>query len=667
LDIHVGGVLILASFKCLGLGAGLLLAVSFVHAASAQTPSPPSLHAFAEVSLSPSGALIASVETDQPLAPTTKRPRGPVVVRDRLTGAVVATYDPCPACRYAGLTWSPDGAALAFIATDAETGQAALDVVRGGQAKVLASLAGVAQTPRFSPDGTLIALMATPGAHKETGAVEAGAQLVGDIDALTVADEKRIAVLPAAGGALRYVSPADTFIYEYDWRPDGQGFVATAAKGNGDDNWWIAKLIAVDLDGSPARVIAAPDVQMNAPRVSPDGRSVVFIGGLMSDFGSVGGDIYAAPFSGGVAKDITPGLKATFTSLTGWRDGRLLATLLRGEQEEIVSVDTVRGALETRWAAPVSTRAADGRVSFSADGALAAAESQDFTHAPEILAGAPGPAFRPVTESNAALAPQTRAMSVAWKNEGFDVQGWLLAPLAPTPGRHPLVVEIHGGPSAAVTPHYVAAYDDGLFPIAEWLRRGYYVFYANPRGSYGQGEAFTRANVRDFGGGDLRDILAGVDKVETLAPVDDKRLGVFGHSYGGYMTMWTVTHSHRFAAAISGAGIANWISYYGENGIDKWMIPFFGASAYDDPAIYEKASPILAIKNARTPTLIYVGERDVECPAPQSFEFWHGLKAEDVPTSLIVYQGQGHAIRDPADLKDLRARQLAWFATYLGS
>ncbi len=657
----------MASFKCLGLGAGLLLAVSFVHAASAQTPSPPSLHAFAEVSLSPSGALIASVETDQPLAPTTKRPRGPVVVRDRLTGAVVATYDPCPACRYAGLTWSPDGAALAFIATDAETGQAALDVVRGGQAKVLASLAGVAQTPRFSPDGTLIALMATPGAHKETGAVEAGAQLVGDIDALTVADEKRIAVLPAAGGALRYVSPADTFIYEYDWRPDGQGFVATAAKGNGDDNWWIAKLIAVDLDGSPARVIAAPDVQMNAPRVSPDGRSVVFIGGLMSDFGSVGGDIYAAPFSGGVAKDITPGLKATFTSLTGWRDGRLLATLLRGEQEEIVSVDTVRGALETRWAAPVSTRAADGRVSFSADGALAAAESQDFTHAPEILAGAPGPAFRPVTESNAALAPQTRAMSVAWKNEGFDVQGWLLAPLAPTPGRHPLVVEIHGGPSAAVTPHYVAAYDDGLFPIAEWLRRGYYVFYANPRGSYGQGEAFTRANVRDFGGGDLRDILAGVDKVETLAPVDDKRLGVFGHSYGGYMTMWTVTHSHRFAAAISGAGIANWISYYGENGIDKWMIPFFGASAYDDPAIYEKASPILAIKNARTPTLIYVGERDVECPAPQSFEFWHGLKAEDVPTSLIVYQGQGHAIRDPADLKDLRARQLAWFATYLGS
>ncbi len=657
----------MVTFKSFGLGAAIVLMALSDHAALAQTPAPAALHAFADVSVSPSGTLIASVETDQPLAPTIKRPRGPVVVRDRRTGTIAATYDPCPACRYAGLTWSPDGAALAFVATDAGTGQATLDVARDGQAKVLATLEGVAQTPRFSPDGRWLALMATPGAHKETGAVEAGAQLVGDIDALTLADEKRIAVLPVAGGALRYVSPADTFIYEYDWRPDGQGFVATAAKGNGDDNWWIAKLIAVDLDGSPARVIAAPDVQMNAPRVSPDGRSVAFIGGLMSDFGSVGGDVYLVPFTGGTAKDITPGLKATFTSLTGWRGGRLLATLLRGEREEIVSLDTGTGAVETRWAAPVTTRAADGRVSFSADGSLAAAESQDFTHAPEIFAGAPGPAFLPITEVNAALTPQTRAQSVAWRNEGFEAQGWLLAPLAPTPGRHPLIVEIHGGPSAAVTPHYVAAYDDGLFPIAEWLRRGYYVFYANPRGSYGQGEAFTRANVRDFGGGDLRDILAGVDKVETLAPVDDKRLGVFGHSYGGYMTMWTVTHTHRFAAAISGAGIANWISYYGENGIDKWMIPFFGASAYDDPAIYEKASPIMAIKNARTPTLIYVGERDVECPAPQSFEFWHGLKAEDVPTSLIVYQGQGHAIRDPADLKDLRARQLAWFATYLGS
>jgi dipeptidyl aminopeptidase/acylaminoacyl peptidase len=129
--------------------------------------------------------------------------------------------------------------------------------------------------------------------------------------------------------------------------------------------------------------------------------------------------------------------------------------------------------------------------------------------------------------------------------------------------------------------------------------------------------------------------------------------------------MWTVTHSHRFKAAVAGAGIANWISYYGENGIDQWMIPFFGASAYDDPAIYQKLSPLSTIKTATTPTLVYVGERDVECPAPQSFEFWRGLRAVGVPSSLIVYAGQGHAIRNPADLADLRAREVAWFDKYL--
>ena len=96
------------------------------------------------------------------------------------------------------------------------------------------------------------------------------------------------------------------------------------------------------------------------------------------------------------------------------------------------------------------------------------------------------------------------------------------------------------------------------------------------------------------------------------------------------------------------------------------MVPFFGGTAYDDPAIYEKLSPIFTIKSATTPTFIYVGERDVECPPPQSFEFWHGLQAVGVPTTLMVYAGQGHAIRDPADLADLRAREIAWFDKYLG-
>ena len=164
----------------------------------------------------------------------------------------------------------------------------------------------------------------------------------------------------------------------------------------------------------------------------------------------------------------------------------------------------------------------------------------------------------------------------------------------------------------------------------------------NPRGSYGQGEDFTRANVKDFGGGDLRDDLAGVDAAIKKYPIDPDRLGVTGWSYGGFMTMWTVTQTDRFRAAVAGAGIANWQSYYGQNLIDQWMIPFFGASVYDDPAVYEKSSPIRFIKNVKTPTLVIVGERDAECPASQSYEFWHALKTLGVPTQLIIYPGEGH-------------------------
>jgi dipeptidyl aminopeptidase/acylaminoacyl peptidase len=187
----------------------------------------------------------------------------------------------------------------------------------------------------------------------------------------------------------------------------------------------------------------------------------------------------------------------------------------------------------------------------------------------------------------------------------------------------------------------------------------------NPRGSYGQGEAFVQANRKDFGYGDLRDTLAGVDAVEKKVPVDDHRLGLTGWSYGGFMSMFVPTQTQRFRAVVAGAGIANWQSYYGQNEIDQWMIPFFGASVYDDPAVYAKSSAINFIKKVKTPTLIVVGERDAECPAPQSFEYWHALRTLGVPTSLVVYPGEGHHFNKPANQRDVLQRALNWFEKYL--
>jgi dipeptidyl aminopeptidase/acylaminoacyl peptidase len=183
---------------------------------------------------------------------------------------------------------------------------------------------------------------------------------------------------------------------------------------------------------------------------------------------------------------------------------------------------------------------------------------------------------------------------------------WLLLPLHAS-GKIPMVTVVHGGPAAASRPSF-----SGPSLRTALIQRGWAVFYPNPRGSFGQGERFTAANIRDFGYGDLRDGLTGIDAAELAAPIDERRLGLIGGSYGGYMTMWAVTQTNRFKAAVAAAGVSNMLSYYGENGIDAWMLPYFGASVYDDPAVYARSSPITFIKNVHTPTFAYVGERDIE-------------------------------------------------------
>src|ERR1700737_2934614 len=125
--------------------------------------------------------------------------------------------------------------------------------------------------------------------------------------------------------------------------------------------------------------------------------------------------------------------------------------------------------------------------------------------------------------------------------------------------------------------------------------------------------------------------------------------------------MWGVTQTNRFRAAVAGAGISNLQSYYGENKVDQSLIPFMGASVYDDPSVYLKSSAVNFIKKVKTPTLIVVGDSDGECPTPQSYEFWHALKAEGVETQLVVYEHEGHMIVKPAHQRDVIERTLAWF------
>lgn len=620
------------------------------------------MHAYRALAISGAGDRVAAIESIE-VGEGAARPHGVINVRDAASGKVVATFDPCTTCTYDFPSWSPDRNALSFIGSDRKAGTATLYVADEGKITALTTIKGVANTARWSPDGARLALLATVGAKKMTGATEAGAALVGEIGAEE--DEQRIAVVARSGGEIKLVSPSDTFIYEYDWTPDGKGFVVISAKGNGDNNWWVATLGHVDAATGSLRILAAPKMQMNMPRMSSDGKSVAFIGGLMSDFGSVGGDVFVVPAAGGAPVNATPGYKGSFNGLS-WQGRQIVASALVGSDQAIVTIDPAARTQRTLWSAPVSASGSrDGRFAFSADGAVAASVHEDFQHAARIVAGRL-PNLAPITHDNEGHAPQVSARSISWINDKFNVQGWLVQPLKIEAGKkYPMIVMVHGGPASAAGPRFVSEGEGGNALLRELTNKGYFVFMPNPRGSFGQGTAFSGANKRDFGGGDWRDILAGVDAAIKVAPVDGQRLGLMGHSYGGFMTMWGVTHSTRFKAAVAGAGIANWISYYGQNGIDQWMIPFFGASAYDDPAIYRKASPIESIKAAKTPTLIYVGERDVECPPAQSTEFWHGLKAMGVPTSLVIYDGEGHSIRKPEHQRDQRARTLAWFDRYL--
>lgn len=630
--------------------------------AAAWAAVPAALREYRALAMDRTGERIAALEADNPGGLPT-RAHASVVVRDAASGKVLAQYDPCATCNYDQPSWAPDQQALAFIAADAKAGTATVYVATQSKLTPVVTLKGVANSVRWSPDARQLALLATIGATKQTGAVEAGAPRVGEIG--TEDDAQRIALVAPTGGELKLVSPADTFVYEYDWTPDGKGFAVTSAKGNGDNNWWVATLGHVDAASGTLRVLAAPKMQMNIPRVSPDGKSVAFIGGLMSDFGSVGGDIFTLALAGGTPVNVTPAYNGSFNGLA-WQGKKLLASALVGSEHAVVSIDPQARTSAALWSGPVSASGSrQGRFVFSADGTLAASVHDDFEHAPRIVAGRL-PKLAAITHDNDAFAAQVSARSISWTNDKFNIQGWLVGPLKVDAGRkYPMVVMVHGGPAAAASPHFVAAGEQANPLMRELTGRGYFVFMPNPRGSYGQGVAFGSANRRDFGGGDWRDILAGVDAAAKAAPIDVARLGLMGHSYGGFMTMWGVTHSQRFKAAVAGAGIANWISYYGQNGIDQWMIPFFGASAYDDPAIYRAASPIESIKAARTPTLMYVGERDVETPAVQSLEFWHGLRAMGTPTSLVIYDGEGHAIRKPENQRDQRARTVAWFERYL--
>lgn len=625
-----------------------------------------SAHTFEQTSISPDGKKITWVETlpgknGVPDGTTAIYSAGPEAAapRKRITAASGAPRTE------GSVSWSCDSKQMAFLSDALKPGQLQLYVtgVAGAPPKKLTNVKGLLAAPSWSPDGQFIAVLYTENATRAAGPLVAETPETGEIkDAYF---EQRLALVDVATGELRQISPADMYVYEYDWSPDGTRFVVTAAHGNGDSNWYIAQLYT--LDAGPfglMKSIYKPPLQIANPAWSPDGKKIAFIAGLMSDEPSVGGDIYTIPPTGGEATNLTPEMKASASWLAWTPKGKILFGEFIGGDAGVSTVDPSDARIDLLFQdqGELSAGAWGTNLSIAGDGMTAAVIRSSLGEPPEIWAGQVGH-WKQITHRNDNLKPAWgQAKSLHWKSDGYDVQGWLIYPKDFDPSKkYPLIVSPHGGPGSAVQSVWPSSHSYLMaLPGA-----GYFLFLPNPRGSFGQGEAFTRANVKDFGYGDFRDILAGVDEALRAAPIDPNRLGLTGWSYGGFMTMWGVTQTNRFRAAMAGAGIANWLSYYGENKIDQWMIPFFGKSVYDDPEVYAKSSPITFIKNVKAPTLVIVGDSDGECPTPQSYEFWHALRTLGVDTELVVYEHEGHMFVNPDHLRDRIRRTVAWFDAHL--
>ena len=603
-------------------------------------------------------------------------------------------------CDESSLAWAPDSKHLAFLSDCRKIDQADLylaDVDAKSSPRRLTHLHGIPDSPAFSPEGQQIAFLYVEEATRRASPLAAEKPPSGVIgeEGLEI---RRVASVQIPSGQTRELTPASLNVYEFDWSPNSKQLAYVAAPPPGENNWWVAQLYTQALDSDKPKSILDPantpgplhGLQIAVPRWSPDGKSIAFIGGLMSDQGATGGDICLIPSSGGEPRDLTPSLRKTAAWIDWPRSAdRLTAGTVAASQDllvswiqsgvvEIAAFDLASGASRTAYSS-LPAYISDGRLELSistADNGEITYVRSSFSKPPEVYAGQLGVPAQPITHYNDNLKPSWgKAESITWTSPvqpsptippgspvDFNVQGWLLYPAHYNPAkRYPLIVYVHGGPSSAVLPRWPeVGFGPGPFSALD-----YFVLMPNPRGGYGQGEAFTAANRKDFGYGDLRDILAGVDSVTRSHNIDPERVGLTGWSYGGFMTMFAGTQTNRFHAAVAGAGIANWQSYYGENSIDQWMTPFFGASVYDDPAVYAKSSAINFIHNVKTPTLVVVGDRDGECPAPQSFEFWHALRAQNVPTKLIVYPNEGHHFVSPEHQRDVLARSLAWFEQYM--
>lgn len=582
------------------------------------------------------------------------------------------TFDP------AGATapdWSPDGRYISFLSTRG-TGRERRSQVwvmpaRGGEAiRITDAKEGVA-TYAWSPDSTRIAYVSRDPRSDD---IEARTKR-GD-DRQVFEDEFRMSHLWIADVASHEATritegQALTIRGDMSWSPDGTriAFAAAPTPMQRDDRQdvYLATLADRRLD----RITVNPGAD-SSPCWSPDGATIAFItdpgtskpgpDGLgtqnprQSRLALYDVRTRAVVDASDPAFDIEP------RALAWTPDSRRLI-FLAGR-----SVHTEAHTYEpaTKRYARLTSRTVIGPFTLSRDGSKSAFVMESSAEPPDVyVADASFSAPRRLTAANPEVSELAlgRTEVITWKNEGLDIEGVLLKPVGYQPGtRVPLLVVVHGGPASAHLDSFRLGYGDGG---QHWAGQGWAVLYPNPRGGTNYGEKFLRANIPDWGGGDFRDIMAGVDAVIAKGIADPERLAIQGWSYGGYMTAWAVTQTTRFKAAMVGAGITNLWSMYGTNDLPNYLAAFFGgAPSKDTLPLYMERSALTHAHRVTTPTLILHGASDERVPIGQPMEFYRALKERGTPVELVFYPRQGHGLQDYEHQLDRLRRQHDWITKY---
>ncbi len=548
--------------------------------------------------------------------------------------------------------WSPDGKQLAFLSNrDGDEQQIYILRMDGGEASSLTKGKASASEPAWSPDGKSIAFLAP---DEKT---EADEKKVKDKDDARVVDREdkqaRLRVIDIASKQVRALTEPTWRVEELAWMPDGQSIVVKATDRPAVDRF-TDRLYSVSVADAKIKELLAPNGPFGGIRISPEGKAIGFIG--CRDDGPQPHDLMVLPVGISLAKNLTgANLDRQIMGYQWAKGGWVVAVYADGFKSKFTGYNQQGGG---QPAAEMGTN--PGPFSVAASGEIAFV-GQTTTSMPELWLRDTSGKAEQVSHVNDGWKQYAVVAPEYYKYKSFDGQEIEAALLKPAgydgKSKIPLIVLVHGGPTGN--------WEDSIDAWGQLLvARGYAILYPNIRGSVGYGQKFVETNRADWGGGDFKDVMTGVDDLIAKGLADPDRLGIGGWSYGGYMAEWAVTQTTRFKAAVSGAGMANLISEYGtEEGpaYDEW---FWGVP-YEKPEGFLNSSPFLYVKNAKTPTLILQGEEDPIDPKGQSQELYRGLKRYGVETELVLYPREPHGFQEAKHRVDVQKRVVDWFDKYM--